>query len=73
MKKVRGAIFGDVGVVSEDSFDFGGDVFSDVGVGIRVYTGLGLISIDVAYPLKTDEFIDDELQFQFRMGYDFAP
>ncbi|MFD0917159.1 autotransporter assembly complex family protein [Pseudahrensia aquimaris] len=44
--------FLDAGIVGEDAFtDFSNDVKLGVGVGLRYYTGLGPIRLDVAMPL----------------------
>ncbi|MDD9908794.1 MAG: autotransporter assembly complex protein TamA [Ahrensia sp.] len=53
---VFGAVaFVDAGTVGESSFDaFSGDLKVGVGVGLRYYTGLGAIRLDVAVPLNPD-------------------
>lgn len=44
--------FADAGVVGEESFGgFSGDVKVGVGAGLRYYTGLGAIRLDIAVPL----------------------
>jgi len=48
-----GVIFADAGLVGEDSFiDFEEDVRVSVGAGVRYYTGIGPIRLDVAVPLN---------------------
>ncbi|CAN5425563.1 outer membrane protein assembly factor BamA [soil metagenome] len=71
VNRVRGAIFYDVGIVSDESWDLGGDVFSDVGVGIRLFLPIGPIRVDVGFPLQKDEFTDGGAKFNFNIGYQF--
>ena len=51
--------------------EFGGDFLSDVGVGVDLYLPMGPIRLDVAWPLQTDEWVEDKMRFQFNMGYQF--
>ena len=71
MEKVRGALFYDVGSVSVDSFDVGGEVNSNVGIGLRLFLPIGPIRIDFGIPVQADEFNDSSGQFQFNVGYKF--
>ena len=71
MEKVRGALFYDVGMVSDSSFDWGGDINSNVGVGLRLFLPIGPIRIDFGIPVQSDEFNDNSGQFQFNVGYKF--
>jgi outer membrane protein insertion porin family len=71
VEKVRGAVFYDVGVVSGDSFDFGGDVNSNIGVGLRLFLPIGPVRVDFGVPVQADEFNDSGGQFQFNVGYKF--
>jgi outer membrane protein insertion porin family len=72
IEKIRGAVFYDVGVVSDDSFDGGGDVNSDVGVGLRLFfLPTGPIRLDYGIPVTSDEFNDSSGQFNFNIGYRF--
>ncbi len=70
--RVRGAIFYDLGIVSSDSWDFGGgDLNSDVGAGLRLDLPIGPIRLDFGYPLQSDEFNDSTGRFNFNIGYQF--
>jgi outer membrane protein insertion porin family len=69
--KVRGAVFYDVGAVGEGSYDFGGDVNSDVGFGVRLDLPIGPVRIDYGIPIQSDEFNDSSGKFQFNIGYQF--
>jgi outer membrane protein insertion porin family len=71
MEKVRGALFYDVGMVSSSSFDWGGDINSNVGVGLRLFLPIGPIRIDFGIPVQADQFNDSSGQFQFNVGYKF--
>lgn len=69
---VRGAAFYDVGLVNEDSFDFGtGDYNSNVGLGLRLFLPFGPLNIDYGVPIESDEFNDSSGKFQFNVGYRF--
>ncbi|HEX8295537.1 MAG TPA: outer membrane protein assembly factor BamA [Chthoniobacteraceae bacterium] len=69
--KVRGAVFYDAGAVSADSYDFGGTMNSDVGVGVRLDLPIGPVRLDYGIPLQADEFNDSSGKFQFNIGYQF--
>ncbi len=72
IEKVRGAVFYDVGVVSGDSYDWGGDVNSDVGVGLRLFfLPTGPIRLDFGVPMQADEENDSGGKFNFNLGYRF--
>lgn len=71
MEKVRGALFYDVGTVGVDSFDLGGEVNSNVGLGLRLFLPIGPIRIDFGIPVQADEFNDSGGKFQFNVGYKF--
>jgi len=69
--KVRVATFYDVGAVSTSAWDFG-DVWSDVGIGLRLFILPGApIRLDYGYPLQTDEYTGSSGQFNFQMGWNF--
>lgn len=58
--------FIDAGTVGENSYDaFSGDLKVGVGIGLRYYTGLGAIRLDVAVPLNPD---DDDPSFGIYAG-----
>jgi len=68
--RVRGAIFYDVGLVNEDSFDFGNDVFHDAGFGVRLNLPFGPLAIDYAIPFSSpDDIADQGGQFQFYLDF----
>lgn len=72
VEKVRGAVFYDVGLVSGDSYDWGGDVNSDVGVGLRLFfLPTGPIRLDFGVPVQSDEENDSGGKFNFNLGYRF--
>ena len=71
LKKFRAHIFYDGGILSNQSWDFGGEYLSDFGVGLDLFLPMGPIRLDIAWPLSTDEWVDDKARFQFNMGYQF--
>ena len=70
VERVRGALFYDIGAVSEDSFDVG-DVNSNVGIGLRLFLPVGPIRLDFGIPTQSDEFNDSAGKFNFNIGYSF--
>jgi len=71
LKKFRGHIFYDGGILSDKSWDFGGNYLSDYGIGVDLFLPMGPIRLDVAWPVQTDEWVEDKMRFQFNMGYQF--
>lgn len=71
MEKLRGAVFYDLGMVSADSYDFGGDWNSNVGIGVRLFLPIGPIRVDFGIPVQSDEFNDSGGKFNFNVGYKF--
>ncbi len=71
IRQLRGALFYDVGVVSEDDFSLDGDVNSNFGVGIRLFLPVGPLRLDYGIPVNADEFNDNSGRFQFNIGYQF--
>lgn len=69
--KVRGAVFYDIGFVNEGTYDFGGNVNSDVGIGVRLDLPIGPVRIDYGFPLQKDKFSSGNGQFNFNIGYQF--
>jgi outer membrane protein insertion porin family len=69
--KVRGAVFYDAGFVSRGSYDFSGDINSDVGLGVRLDLPIGPIRIDYGIPITSDRFNDSSGKFNFNIGYQF--
>ncbi len=69
---VRGAIFADAGTVSEESWDFGSDLYIDAGVGLRLNLPIGPLALDFAFPLQSpDSEADKGGQFNFYLDYSF--
>lgn len=68
----RVAFFGDVGTISGASGAFvgNGDIYSDVGIGLRIFLPIGPIRVDYAVPVDKDQFSGSG-RFQFNMGYKF--
>lgn len=72
IEKVRGAVFYDVGMVSGDSYDWGGEVNSDFGIGLRLFfLPTGPIRLDFGVPVQSDEYNDSGGKFNFNLGYKF--
>jgi outer membrane protein insertion porin family len=71
MEKVRGAVFYDLGAVSTDAYDIGGEVNSNVGIGLRLYLPIGPVRVDFGIPVQSDEFNDSGGKFNFNLGYKF--
>ncbi len=74
VSKVRGAIFGDVGFVNADSWDYSSsDYNADIGLGVRVNLPVvGLpVKIDYGIPVTSDDSNDKGGQFQFSVDYKF--
>lgn len=87
IEKVRGAVFYDVGYISTDITAAGGtdargvknggrivgdgEVYSNIGVGLRMFLPIGPIRLDLGLPLVKDDFTGDSPRFQFNMGYKF--
>jgi outer membrane protein insertion porin family len=70
--KVRGAVFYDVGFVNQGTYDFGGgNVNSDVGIGVRLDLPIGPVRIDYGFPIQKDKFSSGSGQFNFNIGYQF--
>ncbi|MFN0078373.1 MAG: outer membrane protein assembly factor BamA [Prosthecobacter sp.] len=69
-KSPRVVFFGDIGSVGASTLDVGGDVFSDVGIGLRLFLPVGPIRVDYAVPMAKDQFTGSG-RFQFNMGYKF--
>ncbi len=71
MEKLRGAFFYDVGMVSGDAYDWGGDINSNFGIGLRLFLPIGPIRLDFGIPMQTDEYNDSGGKFNFNIGYKF--
>lgn len=72
IEKIRGALFYDIGAVGTGSWDTGGDINSDWGVGLRLFIlGGAPIQLDYGIPIQADEFNDSGGRFNFTIGYRF--
>jgi outer membrane protein insertion porin family len=70
-EKVRGVVFYDIGMVSEDFFDFGGDTNANVGLGLHVFLPVGPVKVEFGIPTQSDAFNDSGGKFNFNIGYSF--
>ena len=53
-------------------YDFGGgNVNSDVGIGVRLDLPIGPVRIDYGFPMQKDKFSSGSGQFNFNIGYQF--
>jgi len=72
MSRVRGAVFGDIGFVNPDAYDFGSsNVNADIGFGLRLDLPIGPIRVDYGYPVIHDGFNGPPGKFNFNIGYQF--
>ncbi|MFT5467727.1 MAG: outer membrane protein insertion porin family [Verrucomicrobiales bacterium] len=71
IRQIRGALFYDIGVVSEEELSLDGDVNANYGVGIRLYLPVGPLRLDYGIPTASDEFNDNNGRFNFNIGYRF--
>jgi outer membrane protein insertion porin family len=90
MEKVRGAVFWDVGMIQSDidaaagtnaagirnggPIIGDGEIYSNVGIGVRLFLPVGPIRLDLGLPVikpSDDDFVGDSPRFQFNMGYRF--
>ncbi len=71
--QVRGAVFGDIGFVNADSFDFGANqIHSDVGIGVRATIPyFGPMALDYAFPLQSEDSADDGPRLQIYVNYQY--
>jgi len=75
IETIRGAVFFDTGFVNEDSWDIGpDDIYSDVGIGIRLKLPISPLplSLDYAIPVSSpDDKADNGGQFNFSLSSQF--
>lgn len=72
VENIKGAIFFDSGNVWKEADDFGsGGINYSTGVGLRIKTPIGPISLDFGYPLKTTEGEKKKGRFHFSIGHRF--
>lgn len=71
--KIRGAVFYDIGAVSESSFDFfGADINSSFGIGARIDLPMFPLRLDYAIPQIKDKANENAGgRFSFLLGYSF--
>ena len=62
---VAGLVFFDLGNVWEDTAEFSSDLFKSVGLGLRAVTPVGLLRLDLAFPLDRREMTLIEDLFRF--------
>ncbi len=82
-EKTRLAFFYDVGSVSSDDYNLpavansgapivgDGTVYSNIGIGLRLFLPIGPIRLDYGFPLQSDPFTGNSGRIQFNMGYKF--
>ena len=64
--------FVDVGNAFDSTWpDPGEKMFWGAGLGMRYYTGIGPLRLDLAFPLTSDEHIDDSFQVYISLGQAF--
>lgn len=87
IEKVRGALFYDLAYISTDvqarnganaagvrrggPIVGDGEIYSNVGIGVRLFLPIGPIRLDLGIPVQSDEFSGTSPTFQFNMGYRF--
>ena len=72
-KSPRVVFFGDVGTISGaiGASTGNGMVYSDAGIGLRLFLPVGPIRVDYAVPIGKDPTSGNGGRFQFNMGYKF--
>lgn len=70
--KIRGAVFYDIGAVSETAFDLAADINSSYGIGVRIDLPMFPLRLDYAIPQITDTNNSGATgRFSFLLGYSF--
>jgi len=68
---IGGVVFVDGGTVSEETvIDFSEDFLVAAGTGLRYYSPVGPVRVDIAFPLNGRD-VDDTFQFYFSIGQAF--
>ena len=72
-KSPRVVVFGDVGSISGATGATTGNglIYSDAGLGLRLFLPVGPIRVDYAIPIDKDPSSGKGGRFQFNMGYKF--
>jgi translocation and assembly module TamA len=71
-KTIGTVAFVDAGNAFDDTLpDLGEKLYWGAGVGMRYYTGIGPLRLDVAFPLTSDDHIDDSYQVYISLGQAF--
>ncbi len=72
-KSPRVVVFGDIGTISGATGATYGNsaVYSDAGIGLRLFLPVGPIRVDYAVPIGKDATSGSGGRFQFNMGYKF--
>lgn len=72
MSRVRGAVFGDMGFVNPNAYDFSSsNINADIGIGLRLDLPIGPIRVDYGIPVIYDSFNGPPGKFNFNIGYQF--
>jgi len=70
--KIGSVAFVDAGNTFDSTWpDPGEKMFWGAGLGMRYYTGIGPLRLDLAFPLTSDEHIDDSFQIYISLGQAF--
>jgi outer membrane protein insertion porin family len=48
-----------------------GEIYSNVGVGLRMFLPIGPIRVDLGLPMVKDKYVGQSPRFNFNMGYKF--
>jgi len=69
---IKGALFYDVGSLTEKASDFGsGSAYQGIGAGVRIKTPIGPVKLDMGYPLDDVQDEKKELRFYFNISQGF--
>ncbi len=69
---IKGAVFFDIGSLSEDISDFGsGTTFKGTGFGVRIKTPIGPVKLDMGYPLDDVPGEKKKMRFYFSISQGF--
>ncbi|HRK13683.1 MAG TPA: outer membrane protein assembly factor BamA [Prosthecobacter sp.] len=87
IEKVRGALFYDLAYITTDvearngvnaagvrnggPIVGDGEIYSNIGIGVRMFLPIGPIRLDLGVPVQHDKFTGNSPKFQFNMGYKF--